>query len=110
MKGDPGRPYVDKVRYRAGPGGAIVAMALILLEDGGPISLDTELVSVLSGIGATGVVILRDEMTVALVVEGWALEMSRLEEAVNRLAAGRRTRTLHTVTRMTVVPSERGYI
>jgi hypothetical protein len=85
-------------------------MALILLEDGASVSLDTELVSILAGMGATGVAVLRDEMTVAVVVEGWALEVSRLEEAAARLATGHGARTLHAVARMTLVPSEGGRV
>lgn len=81
-------------------------MALILIEDGPSISLDTDLVSKLAGIGATGVAVLRDEKTVAVVVEGWALETERLDEAAAWLTAGRRARTLQVVARITVAPSE----
>jgi len=83
-------------------------MALILFEDGPVISLDTSLMGTLAGIGATSVAVLRDEQTVAVVLEGWAMETERIEEAAVVLADGRPARMLHPVARMTVVPSEGG--
>lgn len=85
-------------------------MALILFEDGPVISLDTGLMGTLAGIGATSVAVLRDEQTVAVVLEGWAMETERIAEAAAVLADGRQARLLHPVARMTVVPSEGGRV
>ncbi|MGH8944726.1 MAG: hypothetical protein ACRDVL_01085, partial [Acidimicrobiia bacterium] len=83
-------------------------MALILFEDDPVISLDTGLMGVLAGIGATSVAVLRDKQTVAVVLEGWAMETERLQETAVVLAGGRPARMLYPVARLTVVPSEGG--
>jgi hypothetical protein len=67
-------------------------------------SLQPAAVTRLARLGVTSVALVRDQRTVALVVEGWAFEPSRSAEAVvDALAAdGASARTLHPIAELAV--------
>jgi hypothetical protein len=64
-------------------------------------------VSKLTRLGVTSVALVRDERTLALVVEGWAFEPSRSAETVVAAlsADGARAQTLHPIAEMAVSPA-----
>jgi hypothetical protein len=67
-------------------------------------SLQPASVSKLARLGVTSVALVRDERTLALVVEGWAFEPGRSSEAVVAALAGNGSsaQTLHPIAEMAV--------
>jgi hypothetical protein len=67
-------------------------------------SLRPAAVSKLARLGVTSVALVRDERTLALVVEGWAFEPGRSADAVVAALAGEGSsaRTLHSVAEVAV--------
>lgn len=82
-----------------------MAMVVVLLpaSEAEP-TLQPAAVSTLARLGVTSVALVRDERTLALVVEGWAFEARRSAEAVvAALAAdGTSAQTLHPIAEMAV--------
>lgn len=82
-----------------------MAMIVVLVpaSDAEP-SLQPGAVSELARLGVTSVAVVRDDRTLALVLEGWAFDPRRSAEAVVVAVAGRasRARTLHPLAEMAV--------
>jgi hypothetical protein len=82
-----------------------VAMLVVLIpaSEAEP-SLQPTALSKLAQLGVTSVAVVRDDLTLALVVEGWAFDPSRSAEAVVDAVAARALgpRTLYPVTHMAV--------
>ena len=78
-------------------------VVLVPASDAEP-SLQPAAVSELARLGVTSVALVRDDMTLGLVVEGWAFDPSRSAEAVVAAVAGvaADTRTLHPFVEMAV--------
>jgi hypothetical protein len=87
-----------------------VGMVLVLfpITDEGPI-LEAGALTALSALGITSVSLLRDEQTAGLVLEGWAFDPARADEAV-RAAAGARVgiRTLEQLVQVAVSAASTG--
>jgi hypothetical protein len=103
MIGDPRPPYAARHESR-NKGGIGVAMVLVLfpVSDEEP-ALKPAGLAVLARLGVTSVSLLRDEETAGLVLEGWALDPARADEAA-RTAAGVRhgVRTLQPLMQMAI--------
>lgn len=81
-----------------------MAMVVVLLPASeADSSLQPAAVSKLARLGVTSVAVVRDERTLALVVEGWAFEPSRSAEAVVAVAGdGSSAQTLHPIAELAV--------
>lgn len=73
-------------------------------------SLRPAAVSELARLGVTSIAVLRDDSTLGVVVEGWALDPSRSAEAVVAAVAGSSSgaRTLHPLAEMAVSTASLG--
>lgn len=73
-------------------------------------SLQPTVLSRLARLGVTSVAVVRDDLTLALVVEGWAFDPSRSAEAVIGAVAApaSRARTLYPVMQMAVSAAASG--
>jgi hypothetical protein len=81
-----------------------MAILVVLLPSEADSSLQPAAVTRLARLGVTSVALVRDQRTVALVVEGWAFEPSRSAEAVVEAltADGTSARTLHPIAELAV--------
>jgi hypothetical protein len=88
-----------------------VATAVVLLPVlQGEQSLQPAAVTALAGLGVTGIAVVGDDRTLALVVEGWAFDPRRSAEAVTAAIAPRPgvARTLYPLLEMAVTPAALG--
>lgn len=83
-------------------------MLLVLLPAGAKTCLRSDAVSALARVGVTSVVLVRDERSIGVVVEGWAFDPIGSAEAVMAAVSGRsrRARTLHPVMEMTLTQGD----
>ncbi len=81
-----------------------MTIVLSLLDGGTGVSLSAGMLDGLARLGVTGVVVLSDDQTMAVVMEGWAFEGERINEAAAMVAAGHPVRILHPIARMMVAP------
>jgi hypothetical protein len=79
-----------------------MVLVLFPVSDEEP-ALQPAALAALAGLGVTSVSLLRDEQTAGLVLEGWALDPARADEAA-RAAAGERdgVRTLQPLMQMAI--------
>jgi hypothetical protein len=88
-----------------------VAMLVVLIPaaEAEP-SLQPTALSKLARLGVTSVAVVRDDLTLALVIEGWAFDPSRSAEAVIGAVAApaSRARTLYPVMQMAVSAAASG--
>lgn len=81
-----------------------MAMMVLLLHDAdGDFCLRQQLVARLAALGVTSVVVVRDEQTVGIVLEGWLFDPARsAAAAAEALGATAGARTLHPVLHLAV--------
>ena len=89
-----------------------MAIALVLLEHDADVSVGAATLAGLARLGVTSVALLRDEQTVAVVLEGWAFDAAASAEAARTTLAGAASpaRTLRPLVQMAVstAPTEGG--
>ena len=79
-----------------------MALVVLVLRDGRErVSLGAPSISALAALGVTSVALVRGDDTVGLVLEGWAFDPARADEAANAVGAGAAT-TLTTLAQMGV--------
>ena len=81
-----------------------MVVVLFPLSDGEP-AVQPAALAVLARLGVTSVSLLRDERTAGVVLEGWALDPARANEAAAAVAGAHADfRTLHALAEMAVSP------
>ena len=89
-----------------------MAIGLVLLEQDADVSLGSATLAGLARLGVTSVALLRDERTIAVVLEGWAFDAAASAEAARAALAGPASpaRTLRPLVQMAVstAPTEGG--
>ena len=80
-----------------------MAMLVLLHDADGELCLRQQFVARLAALGVTSVVVVRDEQTVGIVLEGWLFDPARsAAAAAEALSAAAGARTLHPVLHLAV--------